>query len=235
MTELRNFGEGLSEVAVSTNEVVEEEVIEKLLEDAPSLEDIAGDDKPEQDEDKQPEEQPEVNMDDLSDLEGFVEKLRLDREKEAADEMLVMEEDKPPCDNYVNYDIAHAVITSPSNVSLNSEEANSKRDSITSNDLPGQSSDSIDQADSSEVQATVRSKPTTPTAAAAPTVASVEVTTKKTASVTEPVVEEVILMHGTGPLGMNIVGGSDRSSFPFGKGQSGIFISKVQLVHVWCE
>jgi len=206
-----------------------------LLEDAPSLEDIAGDDKPEQDEDKQPEEQPEVNMDDLSDLEGFVEKLRLDREKEAADEMLVMEEDKPPCDNYVNYDIAHAVITSPSNVSLNSEEANSKRDSITSNDLPGQSSDSIDQADSSEVQATVRSKPTTPTAAAAPTVASVEVTTKKTASVTEPVVEEVILMHGTGPLGMNIVGGSDRSSFPFGKGQSGIFISKVQLVHVWCE
>jgi len=225
--ELRKFGEGLSDAAVSCNESVEEVVTEELLQDAPSLEDIASDDKTEQEEE---EEQPEVNMDDLSDLEGFVEKLRLDKEKEAADEILVMEEDKPPHDNYVNFDIAHAVITSPSNVSLNSEEVNSKRNSVTSGDLPGPSGDAIDQADGSEVHVTIRSKPTTPTAAAAPTVASVEVTTKKTASVSEPVVEEVILMHGTGPLGMNIVGGSDRSSFPFGKGQSGIFISKVQLV-----
>ncbi|XP_065897745.1 protein scribble homolog isoform X3 [Dysidea avara] len=232
MNELRDFGEGLSEAATFSNEVVEEVVTEDLLQDAPPLEDIAGDDKTEQEEEKQPEEQPEVNMDDFSDLEGFAEQLRLDREKEAAAEIVVMEEDKPPRDNYVNFDIAHAVITSPSNVSLNSEEANSKRDSVTSSDLPGASGDAIDQADSSEIQTIVKSKPTTTVEAtaedAAPTVASVEVTTKKTAaSVTEPVVEEVILMHGTGPLGMNIVGGSDRSSFPFGKGQSGVFISKV--------
>ena len=167
-------------------------------------------------------------MNDLSDLEGFAEQLRLDKEEEAAAEIVVMEEDKPPRDNYVNFDIAHAVITSPSSVSLNSEEANSKRDSVTSGELP------MDQADSSEVHAVVKSKPAAEAAAAAPVVASVEVATKKTASVSEPVVEEVTLMHGTGPLGMNIVGGSDRSSFPFGKGQSGIFISKVKKCGYHC-
>jgi len=42
--------------------------------------------------------------------------------------------------------------------------------------------------------------------------------------------QEVILVKAGGPLGLSIIGGSDHSCVPFGTGEPGIFISKVNLI-----
>ncbi len=44
--------------------------------------------------------------------------------------------------------------------------------------------------------------------------------------------QDVILVKSGGPLGLSIIGGSDHSCVPFGIGESGIFISKVNAVHI---
>ena len=74
---------------------------------------------------------------------------------------------------------------------------------------------------------------------AAPTKAGVttETVTKRTFSETTvkrvttnenvPKIEDVVLVKAGGPLGLSIIGGSDHSCVPFGTGDPGIFISKV--------
>jgi len=39
--------------------------------------------------------------------------------------------------------------------------------------------------------------------------------------------EQVKLVKGDGPLGLSIIGGSDHSCIPFGRGEQGIYISKI--------
>merc|ERR1719273_2741592 len=43
----------------------------------------------------------------------------------------------------------------------------------------------------------------------------------------QAVVEEVALLRSGGPLGLSIIGGSDHSCIPFGRGEQGIYISKI--------
>ena len=76
---------------------------------------------------------------------------------------------------------------------------------------------------------------------AAPTKAGVttETVTKRTFSETTvkrvttnenvPKIEDVVLVKAGGPLGLSIIGGSDHSCVPFGTGDPGIFISKVNI------
>lgn len=216
--ELRAFGENMSQAAsaVHESEVVVEQVDEQLLESAPPLETQPDDGTIDQQQTEVKEEQTTVTADDMSALEEFAEQLRQSNEDDRGEiTMNVDTAGSEPRDNYVNYDIAQAVIvTSPSNGSLANSEA-----SVGSGDPPAR--ESSEQLETVEV---VKSEPT----AAEPAAAKIEVEPKKSEpKVVEPVTEEVVLSKGSGPLGMNIIGGSDRSSFPFGKGLPGVFISKV--------
>ena len=228
--EMRTFGEQISQAALAAQEgeVITEQIVERLLEGAPQLEDQPGDDvKGQQHIEVKGEDQSVDRADDTSVLEEFAEQLRRLKEEENEEiSMHVNTSSTEPRDNYVNYDIAQAVIvTSPSNDSL--------ANSVHSGDPPAhESNEQLDKID----EAVKNKPPTVELTATKPSVkeptAKVEVEVKKSEpKVVAPVSEEVVLSRGSGPLGMNIVGGSDRSSFPFGKGFPGVFISKVHLIN----
>ena len=216
--ELRAFGENMSQAAntMHESEVVVEQVDEQLLESAPQLEIQPDDSTIDQQQIEVKEEQTTVTADDISALEEFAEQLRKSSEDDRGEVTVNVETaGSEPRDNYVNYDIAQAVIvTSPSNGSLANSEA-----SVGSGDPPAR--ESSEQLETVEV---VKSEPTAAESAAAKSKGEPK---KSEPKVVEPVTEEVVLTKGSGPLGMNIIGGSDRSSFPFGKGLPGVFISKV--------
>ena len=226
--EMRAFGEQMSQAATAAqeDEIITEQVVEQLLENAPQLEDQPGDNVEDQQQvEVKEEDQTTDREDDTLVLEEFAEQLRKSKEEEREEiTMHVNTTSSEPRDNYVNYDIAQAVIiTSPSNGSLANSEA-----SVGSGDPPAR--ESSEPLDNTEV---VKSEPTTTTSTVTePSVfeptAKIAVEAKKSEpKVVAPVIEEVVLSQSSGPLGMNIVGGSDRSSFPFGKGLPGVFISKV--------
>ena len=224
--ELRAFGENLSQTAnaLHESEVVVEQVDEQLLESAPQLEIQPDDGMMDQQQVEMKEEKTTVTADDISALEEFAEQLRKSSEDDRGEiTMIVNTTGSEPRDNYVNYDIAQAVIIkSPSNGSLANSEA-----SVGSGDPPAH--ESSEQLETVEV---VKSEPTAAEPAAAKS--QVEGEAKKSEpKVVEPVTEEVVLTQGSGPLGMNIIGGSDRSSFPFGKGLPGVFISKVYNILIY--
>ena len=52
-------------------------------------------------------------------------------------------------------------------------------------------------------------------------------TTVKRVTNNEAKIEDVVLVKAGGPMGLSIIGGSDHICVPFGTGESGIFISKV--------
>jgi len=240
MEELRTFGEQMTQTASAAldKELVLVEVVEELLESAPQLESQLDDDSVE---DKQPvivkDDQAGVEVDDVSVLEEFAEQLRRAKEQELEEEMISMHINDVaslPRDNYVNYDIAQAIITSHSNESLaDGEEDNGG--GVTGDPHVSKNEGQSDNAE------TVKSKPSATEPAAAEPVATesaatepavvkseVDVEIKKNEPKFVPsVTEEVVLSQGAGPLGMNIVGGIDRNSFPFGRGLPGVFISKV--------
>lgn len=221
--EMRAFGEQMSQAAIvaQEDEIITEQVVEQLLENAPQLEDQLGDNV----EDQQQVEVKEENQtadreDDTLVLEEFAEQLRKSKEEEREEITVhVNTTSSEPRDNYVNYDIAQAVIvTSPSNGSLANSEA-----SVGSGDPP--THENSEPLDNTEV---VKSEPTITEPSVVEPAAKIAVEAKKSEpKAVVPVTEEVVLSQSSGPLGMNIVGGSDRSSFPFGKGLPGIFISKV--------
>ena len=226
--EMRTFGEQMSQAAVAANadEVITEQVVEQLLEGAPQLEDQPGDNVEDQQHVEAKEEDQMVDgVDDNSALEKFAEKLRKLKEEENEEiSMHVSTSSSEPRDNYVNYDIAQAVIvTSPSNDSL--------ANSVHSGDPPAhESNEQLDEIDEVVKNKPSAEEPTITEPSVEEPVAKVEVEAKKSElKVVAPVSEEVMLSKGSGPLGMNIVGGSDRSSFPFGKGFPGVFISKVNM------
>lgn len=232
--ELHAFEEQLTQVANAAidQERIFEEVVEELLEGAPQLENQPDDSV----EDKQlvelkEDNQTGVEVDDLSALEEFADQLQRAKEQEIEEEMMNINVDDVgslPRDNYVNYDIAQAIITSHSNESL----ANSEEDSSGGVTCDPHANKNKRQSDNIEV---VNSEPVVvePAATEPAVVKSEEVEVKKSEpKFVPPVTEEVVLSQGTGPLGMNIVGGIDRSSFPFGKGLPGVFISKVCLLFV---
>ena len=223
--EMRAFGEQMSQAAVAAqeDEIITEQVVEELLENAPPLEDQLGDSVEDQQQvEVKEEDQMADREDDTLILQEFAEQLRKSKEEESEEiTMHVNTTSSEPRDNYVNYDIAQAVIvTSPSNGSLANSET-----SVGSGDPPAH--ESSEPLDNTEV---VKSKPTatvTEPSVVEPA-AKIPVEAKKSEpKVVAPVTEEVVLSQSSGPLGMNIVGGSDRSSFPFGKGLPGVFISKV--------
>ena len=52
-------------------------------------------------------------------------------------------------------------------------------------------------------------------------------TTVKRVTNNEAKIEDVVLVKAGGPMGLSIIGGSDHICVPFGTGEPGIFISKV--------
>lgn len=227
--ELRTFGEDLLQAASTAhdNEVVIEQVNEQLLEGAPQLESQPGDSIGDQQQVEVKEgDQTTVNVDDITALEEFAEQLQKATDEDQEREEITINVNttsSEPRDNYVNYDIAQAVIvTSPSNGSLANSEA-----SVTSNDPSTR--ESSEQLDNTKVD--IKTVPTDAQPIAAKTESEVK---KSEPKVLVPVTEVVVLSKGSGALGMNIIGGSDRSSFPFGKGLPGVFISKVPPIHLVC-
>lgn len=233
MEELRAFKEQLSHTAntVHDDELIVEQVVEQQLESAPQLEI-----------------QPGYNVDvevkvddaktDLAQLEEFAEQLRRSEQEKREKEMVNLNEEGTVTvetgsadsrDNYVNYDIAQAVILANSDVStgsgdhpagesgeqLENSEVFKSKVATTGSVVTGESEVEVKKSNVEEKQSEMEDKKN-------------ETEGKK--SPVAPVIDEVVLPHGTGPLGMNIVGGSDRSSFPFGKGLPGVFISKVCIV-----
>ena len=89
------------------------------------------------------------------------------------------------------------------------------------------------QSPDDKVRELVTKLPSAPTKAGVTT----ETVTKRTFSETTvkrvttnenvPKIEDVVLVKAGGPLGLSIIGGSDHSCVPFGTGDPGIFISKV--------
>ena len=233
--EMHAFGEQISQAAVAAHEdeIVTEQVVEQLLESAPQLENQLGDNVEDQQQvEVKDEYQTADREDDTSILEEFAEQLRRSKEEEREEiTMHVNTASSEPRDNYVNYDIAQAVIiTSPSNGSLANSEA-----SVGSGDPPAR--ENSEQLDNTEVvkNEPIITEPTITEPSVEEPAATIEVEVKKSEpKVVVPITEEVILSRSSGPLGMNIVGGSDRSSFPFGKGLPGVFISKVYTCTIAC-
>ena len=93
------------------------------------------------------------------------------------------------------------------------------------------------QSPDDKVRELVSKLPPAPTKAGVTT----ETVTKRTFSETTvkrvttnenvPTIEDVVLVKAGGPLGLSIIGGSDHSCVPFGTGDPGIFISKVNKSH----
>ena len=91
------------------------------------------------------------------------------------------------------------------------------------------------QSPDDKVRELVTKLPSAPTKAGVTT----ETVTKRTFSETTvkrvttnenvPKIEDVVLVKAGGPLGLSIIGGSDHSCVPFGTGDPGIFISKVNI------
>lgn len=221
--ELSTFGEQLSQTAnkVREDEVVLQQVVEQLLESAPQLESQPDDNVEDQKqvEVNKDDDQVAVKVDDVSALEEFAEELRQAKEQEKEEETVNINVGSEPRDNYVNYDIAQAVIvTSPSNASIANSET-----SVGSGDPPAQ--ESSEQVDSVEV---VKNE-TAATKNEAEVNKSEAEEKKAEPKEVAPVTEEIVISQSSGTLGMNIVGGSDRSSFPFGRGMPGVFISKVYI------
>ena len=226
--EMRAFGEQISQAAAVAHEdeIVTEQVVEQLLESPPQseqqLDDIA---ENQQQVEVKEEDQTADREDDTSVLEEFAEQLRKLKEEEREEiTMHVNTASSEPRDNYVNYDIAQAVIvTSPSNGSLANSEA-----SVGSGDPPArENSEPLDNTEVVKNESTTTELTITEPNVVDPAVKTEVEPKKSEPKVVVPVTEEVVLSPSSGPLGMNIVGGTDRSSFPFGKGLPGVFISKV--------